>query len=118
MICELCIALGGRFNAHRDCCRVRLLVGAPAQTRTEAYARLLKDEGAMAVAELKRKLRTELQRQVDHHAAIAKAKHDRESAKGREEAAALLKIIKESNMNVPPLERAGRAMPAPVREHA
>jgi hypothetical protein len=107
--CEFCAVLAGRFNANRACCRIRLLTGAPAHTRREEYARVKKEDGDAALAELKNQVNAEYQRQQEYKAAIVRAQVERETAKGREESAALLKKIKESNMNVPPLERKGAA---------
>jgi hypothetical protein len=111
VICEFCAVLSGRFDANRACCQIRLLTGAPEHTRREVYARVKKDDGAAALAELKNQVNAEYRRQQDYKAAIVRARVERETAKGREESAALLKKIKESNMNVSPLERKGAAAP-------
>lgn len=108
----------GRFDANRDCCQLRLLAGAPGHSRREVYERVRKDEGVVAVAELKRKVGAEYQRQQNYKAAIVRERLEREAAKGRIEAAALLKKIKESNMNIPPLERGAASAPASTTECA
>lgn len=105
MTCEFCQALSGRFNAFRECCQARLLAGAPAHIRSAAYAQTRKEGGEQALAELKRKVRAEYQRQQDIKQAHARLELDRQTAKGRAEVGALLKTMKESNMNLPPAER-------------
>ena len=100
MNCEFCRTLSGRFNAHRECCQLRLLAGAPDHTLLAVYQRVVSEEGTTALAELKKKLRAEYQRQQDHKSQVARQLHDQVAAKGREESAALLKKIKEMNMKV------------------
>ncbi|WP_426106412.1 hypothetical protein [Massilia sp. TSP1-1-2] len=103
MNCEFCAALTGRFDANRECCRIRLLAGAPNHSRQEVYARVKKGVGEQAATELRNKVNAEYKRQQDCKAAIVRAQHDRATAKGRQEAAALLNKMKESNMNVSPV---------------
>lgn len=98
MNCEFCLALTGRFDANRECCQLRHLAGAPKHARLVVYNRVRNEEGERALAELKQKVRTEYQRQLDHKAKITRLQHDQVTAKGREESAALLKKIKEMNM--------------------
>lgn len=62
-LCDWCVALSGRFNAHRVCCEVRLLAGAPAHARTEAYKRARQLGGAPAEQELKSRVKAEYERQ-------------------------------------------------------
>lgn len=119
MSCEFCAALSGRFHAKRECCQLRQLVGMPAHVRMAAYDRVLREDGKEALAELKRKLRAELQRQLGITAA---AKADRDAlagAAGRAAAAMLLKKIKDEKLDVPPLERrAGPHQQTEMREFA
>lgn len=60
--CELCAAMGGRFNAHRECCRVRLVAGMPHYSRAQVYERIREESGAAAVAEFKKKVGAEYRR--------------------------------------------------------
>lgn len=55
-ICELCIAMGGRFNANNDCCQTRLLAGSPRHHREQVYARVRAESGALAAAAMERKV--------------------------------------------------------------
>jgi hypothetical protein len=105
MTCEFCQALSGRFNAHRECCQVRQLTGAPAHIRNAAYARTRTEGGEKALAELKQKVRAEYQRQQGIKQARARLELDRQTAKGRAEVGALLNTMKELNMNLPPADR-------------
>ena len=114
MNCEFCLALTGRFDAHRKCCQRRLLAGAPAHARQAVYDRVRNAEGEAALAELKQQVRAEYQRQLAYKARIAQQQHDQVKAKGREESAALLKKIKEMNMKPSTPQRPGASLaPAP-----
>ncbi len=98
--------MSGRFNAHRECCRLRLIVGMPQALREAEYARVKGDAGPAAVAELKAKLRAELARQQQLAKAKHDAQHEREMAGGRAAAAELLRKIKDEGMHIAPRERA------------
>jgi len=118
MVCEFCLAMSGRFNANRECCQVRQLVGAPAHLRAAAYDRVRVEGGAEAVDALKRKVRAEYQRQQDRKQAIARREQERLTEKGRAEVGALLKMMKDEQMNVSPLDRAVAPAPGMERENA
>lgn len=55
-ICELCIAMGGRFNANNDCCQIRLLAGSPRHHREQVFARVTAEAGPLAAAAMERKV--------------------------------------------------------------
>jgi len=118
MVCEFCLALSGRFNANSECCQIRQLTGAPHHIRAAAYARVRAEAGASALDELKRKVRAEYQRQQDHKQAIARQEQERQTAKGRAEVGALLKTMRQTQMNLSPLDRAAQPAPGIEQEHA
>ena len=118
MVCEFCLALSGRFNANRECCQIRQLTGAPHHVRAAAYDRARIEGGAGAVDELKRKVKAEYHRQQDHKQAIARQEHERQTAKGRAEVGALLKTMRQTQMNLSPLDRAAQSAPGIEQEHA
>jgi hypothetical protein len=61
-LCDLCIAMGGRFNAHRECCRVRLVAGMPHYHRLQVYQRMKDEAGSAAMVDFKRRVGAEYQR--------------------------------------------------------
>ena len=73
MICELCLAMGGRFNAARLCCRVRLAAGLPLVPLLAVFARMRTEEGAQAEATYREQVRAEVLRQREHRRAKARA---------------------------------------------
>lgn len=60
---EYCAALSRRFNANRECYRIRLLSGTPPRAYLAAYQKVKRKDGEPALAQLKAKLRAEVQRQ-------------------------------------------------------
>ena len=101
--------MAGRFVSTRECCQLRLLVGAPRHNRMAVYERVRREGGEVAVEELKVKLRKELQRQRDKVDAERRREQEANLAVGRAATAALLKEIKENSMHLAPSERATSA---------
>lgn len=118
MVCEFCLALSGRFNANSECCQIRQLMGAPHHIRAAAYERARIEGGARVVDELKQKVRAEYQRQQDHKQAIARQEQERQTAKGRAEVGALLKTMRQTQMDLSPPDRAAQTAPGIEKEHA
>lgn len=118
MTCEFCAALSGRFNANRECCRIRLLAGAPQHARLAAYQQVKREDGEPALAALKAKLRAEVQRQRELATTQVESRLNQEAAMGRAAATALLRKMKDEKMNVAPLERAAARRQASLLEHA
>jgi len=63
VICDLCLALGGRFNANNECCQIRLVAGLPQTHRLQAFAKIRRESGAEAEAQFREKVRVEYARQ-------------------------------------------------------
>ena len=118
MNCEFCVALSGRFNAHRECCQIRLLAGTPQHVRQVAYDQVRREDGETALAGLKAKLRAEVQRQRELAYAQMETRLNQEAAIGRAAATALLTKMKDEKMNVAPLERANARRQDFLLEHA
>ena len=118
MICEFCMAMSGRFNAHRECCQIRLLASAPEHTRDEVFSRVQAEGGEAELAELKKKARIEYRRQRDHRAAVARQQREQETAKGRQASAALLQTMKEMKMKNVQIGKASTTVASPLKEAA
>lgn len=118
MVCEFCLALSGRYNARRECCQIRQLVGAPHHIRAAAYDQVRTESGTAALEELKQKVRAEYRRQQDHKRALAEQEQARLTAKGRAEVGALLKTMKQAQMDLSPPERTAQPAPGTEQEHA
>lgn len=73
MICDLCLAMGGRFNANRACCRARLAAGMPLVPLLAVFARVRAEEGAQAEATFREQVRIEVKRQREHRREKARA---------------------------------------------
>lgn len=73
MSCELCVAMGGRFNANRLCCRVRLAAGMPLTPLLAVFAKVRAEEGAQAEAAFREQVRAEVVRQREHRRGKARA---------------------------------------------
>lgn len=73
MICELCVAMGGRFNSTRECCQLRLVATLPAPHRFAAFERVRATQGREAEENFKEKVRVEFARQRAYFRAIALA---------------------------------------------
>ena len=72
-LCDLCIAMAGRFHAHRECCQIRLLANAPRHQREQAYERIRKEGGELSEAAIKRRVAGEYKRLHAARTAIGRA---------------------------------------------
>lgn len=61
-LCELCQNPGGRYNANRECCQIRLLSTMPQQHRQQVYDKVRLKEGVTAARLLMAKVKTEYER--------------------------------------------------------
>lgn len=72
-LCDWCIAMVGRFNAHRECCQIRLLANAPRHQREQAYDRIRKEGGELSETAIKRRVAAEYKRLNAARTAVGRA---------------------------------------------
>lgn len=72
-LCELCQKPGGRYNANRECCQIRLLSTMPQQHRQQVYDKVRLQEGIDAAKALMAKVKAEYERVRGPRLARAKA---------------------------------------------
>lgn len=73
-LCDLCLNPSGRYNAHRECCQIRLLSTMPQHARTAAYERAKATGGKEAMEQLRQKVVAEYERLTGPRRAAHKAK--------------------------------------------
>jgi hypothetical protein len=69
VICDLCIAMGGRFDANRECCQIRMTAALPQHMRLAAFAKVRAEAGRAAEEAFREKVRVEYMRQREHRRA-------------------------------------------------
>jgi hypothetical protein len=62
--------MGGRFNAHRECCQLRMTAALPQHMRLAAFEKVRKESGKAAEEAFKEKVRIEYVRQREHRRAM------------------------------------------------
>lgn len=75
-LCELCIEMGGRFNANRLCCQIRMIARMPKHARQIQYARARREGGRDEEVKLRDLVAAEWKRQTDPLRATGRAAID------------------------------------------
>lgn len=71
-MCDLCIAMGGRFDANRECCQIRLAAALPQHMKLAAFEKVRRESGKAAEEAFKERVRVEYVRQREHRRAKAR----------------------------------------------